>query len=79
MNLTAPKHQPNRTQSDKILELLRERGSSGVKCFEIPNNLGILQYGARVLELRRKGFNIINKDNTFYLIEGEPVQFGLAF
>jgi len=62
------------TQEQRILDLLKERGSAGVKSWEIPNNLHILQYNARIYGLREKGFNIINKDETFYLITGEPKQ-----
>lgn len=71
-------YQPRKTQEQKILDLLRERAGAGVKAWEIPTNLHILQYNSRVWGLRRKGFNIINKDNTFYLIEGEPLQFSLV-
>lgn len=72
-------YQPNKTQEQKILDLLKERGSSGVRAWEIPTNLHILQYNSRIFGLRAKGFNIINKDNTFYLIEDKPMQFNLSF
>jgi hypothetical protein len=84
MNLSAQNTTliPNKTQAGRILELLRERGSAGIPVYELitPRSMGgqgIAQYNARVYELRQKGFNIVNKDNTFYLIEGSPVQFAL--
>jgi len=62
-----------KTQGDRILDLLRKRGEIGVKVFEFmtprPNGLGVSQYGARILELRRKGFNIINSRGLFVLKE----------
>lgn len=71
-------YKEKKTQEVRILDLLRERGSSGVKAWEIPTALHILQYNSRVWSLRQKGFNIINKDNTFYLIEGTPLQLGFV-
>ena len=67
------------TQENRILELLRERGDQGVYVYEFmtptPDGLGIAQYGARLLGLRRKGFNIINKEiGHFVLIPSEPTQ-----
>jgi hypothetical protein len=47
------------TQRSKILQLLREREGGWVPSYELA---GIaLQYGARVLELRRAGYNIENR------------------
>lgn len=68
------------TQEQRILGLLRERGSEGVEIWEfmMPRNrggLGIAQYNARIWGLRRKGYNIKNKKpGHFVLIEAEPVQ-----
>jgi hypothetical protein len=69
----------SKTQENRILELLRERGQLGAYIYEFmtpnPNGLGIAQYGARIYSLRRKGFNIINKQpGHFVLEEQEPVQ-----
>jgi hypothetical protein len=57
----------------RILELLKERGSAGVWAWEIPNNLRILQYNARVFGLRKKGYDIRNINGKFYL-HTEPYQ-----
>ena len=68
-------YKPNRTQEQRILDLLRERGEQGVMSWEIPDKLKILQYNARVFGLRRKGFVIENKDEVFRLIsEPSPEQ-----
>ncbi len=71
------------TQTDRILELLRERGNAGIPVWEMiaprPQGLGVAQYNARVYELRQKGYEIVNKDNTFYLIEQGQIGLGLAF
>lgn len=48
------------TQKQKLLRLLNERGSKGVGSFERVN-LYMLQMPVRVMELRRKGYNIISK------------------
>jgi len=64
------------TQKGRLLNLLRERGSLGVYVYEImtprPNGLGISQYGTRILELRAKKFDIVNKKpGHFVLNEGQ--------
>ena len=63
------------TQEGRILSLLKERGSAGVYAWEIPATLHILQYNARIFGLRRKGYNIVNKERGhFVLQEPEPFQ-----
>ena len=67
------------TQEKRILQLLKERGSSGAKVYELmapkPQGLGIAQYGARIWGLRKKGYNIVNKTpGHFVLKESEPEQ-----
>jgi lysozyme family protein len=81
MNYTAQNigYIEKKTQEQRILDLLRERGSSGVMAWEIPANLHILQYNARVYGLRKKGYDIRNKDGKFYLIEQGQIGLGLAF
>jgi len=53
------------TQEQRILNLLRERGSRGAYVYEFmtprPNGLGIAQYNARIYGLREKGYVIENK------------------
>jgi len=68
-----------KTQKQRLLELLEEKKGLGVYVYEImmprPNGLGIAQYGARILELRREGYNIKNtKPGHFVLEETEPEQ-----
>ena len=70
-------YKPNGTQEQRILDLLVERGSTGVNAWEIPNNLKILQYNARIFGLRRKGYDIRNINGKFYL-HTEPVQFSFV-
>lgn len=64
---------PNNTQEGRILNLLRQRGSYGVKVFEItnsrPNGLGIAQYNARIFGLRAKGYKIINKEIGHFVLQ----------
>ena len=67
-------YKPDKTQEERILELLRERGAAGVMAWEIPATLHILQYNARVFGLRAKGYDIVNKDGRFYLFEGDTQQ-----
>ena len=64
------------TQKQRLLHLLKERGSQGVKVYEImaprPEGLGVAQYNARILELRREGHRIVNKEpGHFVLVEEE--------
>lgn len=71
-----PAYKPNGTQEQRILDLLRERGNAGVKSWEIPEKLGILQYNARIFGLRRKGYNIINtQPGHFVLKEFTPMTY----
>ena len=73
-------YKENLTQEENILELLRNRGSSGVEVWEFmmprpKGGLGIAQYNSRIWGLRKKGYDIENKKpGHFVLIEGEPVQ-----
>jgi len=46
------------TQSDRILNILQERGSEGVTNVELNRDLGIYRYGARIFDLRRAGYRI---------------------
>jgi hypothetical protein len=57
------------TQEQQILTLLEERGKEGVMAWEIPANLHILQYNARVFGLRKKGYLIINTGGKFTLVK----------
>lgn len=61
------------TQQDKILNLLVERGDKGAFVYELtstgPQGLGIQQYNARILELRRKGHNIENKTPGHFVLK----------
>lgn len=79
MNLTAhnTSYIKDGTQEQRILDLLRERGYAGVMAWEIPANLHILQYNARIFGLRKKGYDIRNIDGKFVLYE--QGQIGLSF
>ena len=68
------KYKEDLTQEERILALLREKGEVGVRVWELiaprPTGLGVAQYGARILGLRRKGFDIVNvKPGHFVLKE----------
>ena len=61
------------SQEMRILKLLKERGKSGVKAYELamPRNQGgqgILQYNARIWSLRQKGYNIENKEPGHFVL-----------
>lgn len=61
------------TQEQRILKLLRERGSEGafVYDFMLPRNrggLGIAQYNARIWGLRQKGYVIKNKKPGHFVL-----------
>lgn len=60
------------TQEQRILSLLRERGSAGVKVYELvaprPQGLGIAQYNARIWGLRKKGHVIRNKKPGHFVL-----------
>lgn len=70
----------NPTQEQRILDLLKERGSQGAYIWEFmtPRNrggLGIAQYSARIFGLRKKGYKIVNKEpGHFVLEESDPIQ-----
>lgn len=64
------------TQLNELLQLFRENGDKGVYVYEMnsprPQGLGISQYGRAILQLRRKGHNIVNvQPGYFKLIEGK--------
>lgn len=71
---TKYKNEP--TQEERILELLQERGEQGAYVYEFmmprPNGLGIAQYNSRVYGLRRKGYNIVNKEPGHFVLIEEP-------
>ena len=54
----------DKTQTQRILELLKERGEAGAFVYEFmmprPQGLGIAQYNARIKELREQGHDIEN-------------------
>jgi len=70
--MTGYKKRP--TQEERILSLLRERGSRGVYAWEIPTNLHILQYNARIFGLRQKGYVIENKTPGYFVLT-EDIEF----
>lgn len=60
------------SQEQQILDLLTEKGTVGVYIWEItdnaPRGLGIKQYNARIFGLRKKGWNIINKEPGHFVL-----------
>ena len=71
------------TQKSRLFDLLLERGQRGVYVYEImtpaPQGLGIAQYGARILELRRLGWNIQNDHPGHFILIHQPEQIGLNY
>jgi hypothetical protein len=70
-----------KTQGQRLYEFLKTRGDNGVFVYEImaprPEGLGISQYGARILELRRKGYNIVNKKPGLFVLQEQKGQTAL--
>jgi hypothetical protein len=60
------------TQAQRILEALQNAGEAGVPIYKLiaprPDGLGVAQYNARILELRRAGHDI---RNVAYKVDGE--------
>lgn len=60
--------QTNGTQKEQVLNLLRDRGPRGVTSIEFVTILGVLNYTARIDELRNDdGYNIdhsVDKDRS---------------
>jgi hypothetical protein len=71
-------YQERPTQEQRILNLLRERGSKGAYVYEFmtprPNGLGIAQYNARIFGLRKKGYVIENKIPGYFILR-EDIKF----
>lgn len=72
---------PRKSQKQRILQLLKNRGQDGVKVYELmmprPQGCGIAQYNARILELRRDGYRIINKKPGWFVLEDREEQLTL--
>ena len=47
-----------RTQTDKVLYLLRQSGNHGVTCSQFLSTSLAAEYRARISELRQQGYNI---------------------
>lgn len=71
-------YQENKSQEQRILDLLQERGDQGAMVYEFmmprPHGLGIAQYNARIYGLRQKGYQIINKTPGHFVLKQEPRQ-----
>jgi hypothetical protein len=65
-----------KTQKQMIINVLKRRKQ--VKSYEFPMVFGILQYNARIKELRAEGYDIRNRievvdgqrNGVFWLVEG---------
>jgi len=66
-------YKEDRTQEQRILDLLRERGEAGAFVYEFmtprPAGLGIAQYNARIYGLREKGYIIENKEPGHFVLK----------
>ena len=62
-------------QEQRILNLLREKGSQGAYVYEFttsrPKGLGVSQYNARIWGLRRKGHDIKNTTPGHFVLAGD--------
>lgn len=69
-------YKPNKSQEQRILDLLRERGEQGVMVWEFmlprPQGLGVAQYNARLFGLRQKGYEIENVKPGHFVLRSEP-------
>lgn len=67
-----------KTQRDRILAVLTERGEKGVYVYELiaprPKGLGIAQYNARIKELRSRGYAIVNTEPGHFVLRGNPMK-----
>lgn len=61
------------TQRDKILDYIKKFGS--ITSYEAYKDLGITQLGARVFELKERGYNIVAEYETGKNRYGESVRF----
>jgi len=73
------KNEARPSQRERLLALLKSRGSQGVYVYEInaprPGGLGIAQYNTRIKELRELKHNIINTEpGHFKLIENNTTE-----
>lgn len=55
------------SQTDRLLNLFKRRLKHGVWSWEIID-MGILAYTARISDLRRSGYNILNVKKNKYLL-----------
>jgi len=64
------------TQHERILDLLLTRKEQGAFVYELiaprPKGLGVAQYNARILELRRRGYAIINDEPGHFVLTSMP-------
>lgn len=62
-----------KTQKERILDLLKKRGEHGAKVYEFmtprPQGCGVAQYNARIYELRREGYEIVNKEPGHFVLK----------
>lgn len=69
-------YKENKTQEQRILNLLKSRGDAGVYVWEFmmprPNGLGIAQYNARIYGLREKGYEIKSTKPGHFVLVSYP-------
>jgi hypothetical protein len=62
------------SQKQRILNLLKKRGSHGAYNYEFSNDLNVLKYTNRLSELYKDGWNITHTKNggsTLYVLKSE--------
>lgn len=69
----------DRTQEQRILDLLTQRGERGVEVWEFmlprpQGGCGIAQYNARIFGLRKKGYLIINQPKGHFVLKNPDGQ-----
>lgn len=66
-----------KTQRERILAVLMERGEKGVYVYELmtprPTGLGCAQYNARIKELRGIGYTIVNTEPGHFVLKDNPI------
>jgi hypothetical protein len=63
------------TQGEEILEYLEEKGK--ITRLEAACELHIFELASRILELKRKGYNITSERATFYNKNGRKSHFNI--
>lgn len=69
------------TNTEKVLKILRECGEKGCHSFELNQKVGTTRSAARIVDLKKQGYNILSKPERLgealgvrYFLTKEPLQ-----